>query len=300
MDKLGRAAAGATLAVWIARLSTHVTHDRGNRTAAAATPRADSYAADIFNICPKLNLRTSCCNCGFEDVIVEVDNEEIGTTDSSGALQFPPLEARQQLLFELKGVPSCLLPGYTTEYIAQIRQPELAVMELKTMCHLWIYWLPPDNQEQPPKQEDDEVYADDFECPDDSELVDSIMPGVQGSAVLVCANEAQIPYEAKPLKGMLHCPGAVSGGEIRLDGQSMGPYAVCPASSAPRASCLLARARLSIEPPKGYSYQCKEPSPFATRCRQLGGCELQRLARSPVVVGFLQPITTDTANHSIC
>eukprot|EP00425_Heterocapsa_triquetra_P009774 CAMPEP_0195141040 /NCGR_PEP_ID=MMETSP0448-20130528/162250_1 /TAXON_ID=66468 /ORGANISM="Heterocapsa triquestra, Strain CCMP 448" /LENGTH=73 /DNA_ID=CAMNT_0040179419 /DNA_START=26 /DNA_END=243 /DNA_ORIENTATION=- len=54
--------------------------------------------------------------------------------------------------------------------------------------------------------------------------------------------------------------------------------------------CSLGALEFCIEAAKGFNYEPKRPSPLAERCEELGGCELQRLAQCPVVIGrFWRP-----------
>merc|ERR1739848_514857 len=51
--------------------------------------------------------------------------------------------------------------------------------------------------------------------------------------------------------------------------------------------CLLAGLNFQPEPPEGFNYVARDPSPLAARCEELGGCELQRLTQCPTVIGSI-------------
>jgi len=167
---------------------------------------------------------------------------------------------------------------------------------VKVDCPMWIYWVPPDEDE---------------EAAEDEELAEA--------TVWLALDQEQVPGEARPLEGYVDCPGTLVGC-VTLDGASLGPFmlppteqdtpsASRPSSAATAATlpaepteaqqgtdtagadtrCRLAGLQFRINPPSGYSYRAKDPSPLAERVEELGGCEAQRLLTGcPVVVGFLK------------
>jgi hypothetical protein len=112
--------------------------------------------------------------------------------------------------------------------------------------------------------------------------------------LFVCADPEQIPEEAKPIACTLSCPGAESI-QIHHDGESFGPVAIRQSVRKPVGSlpdeCLLAKVQfLCSNPPAGYRFRGRYPSPLTERTKEIGGCELSRLIAVPAVVGYLKPL----------
>merc|ERR1719272_1731761 len=129
-------------------------------------------------------------------------------------------------------------------------------------CLLWIYWVGPEKE--------DNEYDHDSDM-EDSHGIDSQSP--EGT-VWVSACGDQVPDEALPVTGVLHCPG-IQGGQLHLDGSSVGPYMLHPETGTQNGHCILSGLLVRPVPPDGYTYFAKEPSPLMERCEELGGCELQ-------------------------
>eukprot|EP00928_Gymnodinium_smaydae_P017553 TRINITY_DN16710_c3_g2_i1.p1 TRINITY_DN16710_c3_g2~~TRINITY_DN16710_c3_g2_i1.p1 ORF type:complete len:1091 (+),score=255.34 TRINITY_DN16710_c3_g2_i1:489-3275(+) len=106
--------------------------------------------------------------------------------------------------------------------------------------------------------------------------------------VWVCAAEHFVPEEAMPLQAEILCP-AAEPARLRLDGTAIGPVLLRRRADAPGSPlrCILAQVELRVQPPSGFSYRPRDPSPLAERCDELGGCELQRLMACPCVLGYL-------------
>ena len=83
-----------------------------------------------------------------------------------------------------------------------------------------------------------------------------------------------------------------------VNGSSMGPFELRRASNdddddaaaAAAIPCIASGVTLDVEPPDGFEYVPKDPSPLEERCEELGGCEYQRILACPQVVGTLVPI----------
>lgn len=150
-----------------------------------------------------------------------------------------------------------------------LREQWSARVHVLFSCQLYIYMLDPE-------EEDDEECA--------SEPGDARPPPKLEATVWVCGNEDSIPDEARPVKGVLHTPGARIP-EQRLQGERFGPLTIIRyPDDDPDQMCVLADA--SFVPEQG-SYRAKDPSPLSERCAYFGGCEFQRLLECPVVMGFL-------------
>mmetsp|Transcript_32364 Transcript_32364/g.58784 ORF Transcript_32364/g.58784 Transcript_32364/m.58784 type:complete len:1082 (-) Transcript_32364:8-3253(-) len=259
VTRLARLASGAAPALWLARLVAE-----GNDSPATSTVK------------PRLAVRTTCCATGMAGVRVSLNGEEAGTTDEEGELELR--SACDKCNIGLEGVPACLLPGGASEFVAHFGAQQDRV-ELETACLIWVYWVPPDEPEEPdPDWEDEDVPVD------------------EEGILFVCTNGDQVPDEARPIIGVLRCPGSEDA-EISLDGRSMGPFLLRPARShiVGESPCLLSQVTFDAVAPHGYTYRAKNPSPLAERHEELGGCEMQRLMAVPVGMGFLKRLTALTS-----
>jgi len=168
-------------------------------------------------------------------------------------------------------------------------------VSLDVACFLWIYWVPPEEDEDnfsmafEKASEEDSGYREQEEEAEEEEE-----PEQPVGTVWISSDGELVPEEARPISGMLECLGSKVP-EIQLDGRSMGPFTLTPvetaaARDAGRAPCLLSGLMIHPRAPEGFTYRPREPSPLAERCMELGGCEHQRLACCPVVIGYLTPI----------
>lgn len=164
----------------------------------------------------------------------------------------------------LTGVPASLLPGGATEFVAELSRGRQPHLHLQTL--LWVYWWLP----EPDEDEEEE----------EGELIEDAM-------VFVCANPEQIPDEARPVVGVLHCASGEEP-EIRLDGTTMGPIVLRRSRLQNGGDCLVSELLLDVDPPDGFRFEPRSPSPLAMRHEELGGCELQRLTMTPTVLGDLR------------
>jgi hypothetical protein len=139
-------------------------------------------------------------------------------------------------------------------------------------CSFWIFWLPPE--------------VEDTTYDDDSDMQD-YEANPEGT-VWIGGSSAQVPDEARPLAGVLECQGV----QIELDGKSIGPWPLCPRQCSQDSEEFCILSDLAIRPSSidGFTFRPRDPSPLKERCMELGGCEMQRLASCPVVVGYLKAI----------
>merc|ERR1712216_1118727 len=83
---------------------------------------------------------------------------------------------------------------------------------------------------------------------------------------------------------------------VEIDGTSMGPFELVRAERSPFGSsdswsCILRDIVVTVsQPPAGFRWRERDPSPLKDRCDELGGCEFSRLMRCPQVMGYLKPI----------
>ncbi|CAK9028354.1 unnamed protein product [Durusdinium trenchii] len=219
---------------------------------------------------PLLRVHSPCCSAGAAGVAVSLNGKEVGVISDHGELKLPMgeggLSYRGPCMVRIEGVPPCLLPGSTNEYVAHFQLTRQ--MDLELTCLLWIYWWRPE-----PEEEGEE----------------------EDAMVFVCANVEQIPDEAKPVVGRLCCLDAEEP-EMILDGQSVGPILLRRSRLSQKcesAPCLVSQVTLDVAPPASLGPGVRfvprgPPSPLQLRYEELGGCELQRLMCSPVVLGDLK------------
>ncbi|CAK0875379.1 unnamed protein product [Prorocentrum cordatum] len=170
-----------------------------------------------------------------------------------------------------------MMPDGNLEMVASYTAHAPSAVVLQTACPVWVYWLAPDSEP--------EGAEFDLECEP------------EGGLVFVAASPDQVPEDAQPVRGHLSCPGAEEHGRELL-GDSVGPYYLHHSAvsaqdgDASSPGCLLARLSIQMkdgQAPPMFRYEERDPPPLAERCRELSGCELQRLAGCPVVVGDLRP-----------
>jgi len=298
--RLAHLAATGVPAFWVARLAS-----RG-----AGSPGSTGGP-------PRLTVRSSCCGEGFPNAEVFVAGQSCGRTDENGQVDFPSQALsnsstqhsmrsssahrrgsrgkEQTLHLRIQGVPACLLPGGTSDYMLQWSSQDPGDVSLDVACFLWIYWVPPEEDEDnfsmafEKASEEDSGYREQEEEAEEEEE-----PEQPVGTVWISSDGELVPEEARPISGMLECLGSKVP-EIQLDGRSMGPFTLTPvetaaARDAGRAPCLLSGLMIHPRAPEGFTYRPREPSPLAERCMELGGCEHQRLACCPVVIGYLTPI----------
>jgi hypothetical protein len=203
----------------------------------------------------------SCCSLGWEKVDVCVDGVSHHTT------AYGDVNVNCEVFDRLVKVRV----GNSAAKEADMRLQEhwSGLIQLLFSCQLFVYALDPDDEDD----EDEEDEPEEKHSPQKPEV-----------SVWVCGNEGHIPDEARPVKGILHTPGARIP-EQRLQGGRFGPFSIMRhPDDDPEASCLLADA--TFVPDEG-SFRAKDPCPLAERCQELGGCEFQRLLECPVVIGFL-------------
>lgn len=292
---LAKMPAAGVPAYWVARLAS-----RGTGSPQSPGTRGSTV---------QMAMRSGCCSAGFPGAEVLVGGMSCGKTNdlgqvtlslggglsqasspsgSSPSRKSPSPQRRgkdQAVELRIQGVPACLLPGCSTEYVLQWQAQELGEVSLDMACLLWVYWMPPE-----------EPFEPDSEAESVDEVVEEEPP--QGT-VWISADSELVPEEAQPLTGVLECLGAKVP-EIQLDGRSMGPFILAPSETAAAreaagAPCLLSGLVIHPRAPQGFTYRAREPSPLAERCMELGGCEHQRLVCCPVVMGYLSQIQEPTS-----
>lgn len=227
---------------------------------------------------PSIELVTECCGCGFPEARITIGAQDVvsDAEDSRAATSHSGSGNDATYKLEIDGVPPCLLPGGVGELVVHRRSVEHANLQLPISCSVFIYWLLP--------EEDDPADADD-------DVEDQPLEPLDGT-VWVAVHSEHVPDEARALEGIVGLASSHSDA-FTMDGSSLGPYPLCrcivPSASRDPTHCLLGGFELQVQAPAGFHYRAKEPSPLKDRCTELGGCELERLANCPVVVGFLTP-----------
>lgn len=211
---------------------------------------------------PMLHVSSSCCGAGVVGVGVTLNGDDAGLLGEDGMKALP--SNCKHCTIGLTGVPASLLPGGATEFVAELSRGRQPHLHLQTL--LWVYWWLP----EPDEDEEEE----------EGELIEDAM-------VFVCANPEQIPDEARPVVGVLHCASGEEP-EIRLDGTTMGPIVLRRSRLQNGGDCLVSELLLDVDPPDGFRFEPRSPSPLAMRHEELGGCELQRLTMTPTVLGDLR------------
>ena len=253
VSRLARLANGDAPALWLARL---------------VAPTEDGIDGQE----PCLHVHSTCCSTGAAGVLVSLNGEAAGEIGENGELKLP--NATGPCVVGIQGVPSCLLPGSTNEYLARFDYSKR--MDLELACLIWVYsWHP-------------EVDEDEDDCDKDLGINDAM-----AAMVFVCTNVDQIPDEAKPVVGRLCCAEAEEP-EIILDGQSVGPV-LLRRSRLQGGSCLVSQLFVDVVAPPGYVYEARVPSPLQMRHEELQGCELQRLMHCPAVLGDLRSVRATSA-----
>eukprot|EP00929_Paragymnodinium_shiwhaense_P098806 TRINITY_DN60317_c0_g1_i1.p1 TRINITY_DN60317_c0_g1~~TRINITY_DN60317_c0_g1_i1.p1 ORF type:complete len:1988 (+),score=456.49 TRINITY_DN60317_c0_g1_i1:105-6068(+) len=218
----------------------------------------------------KLSLRTTCCRRGFLGAKVALKGQEPEELDEAGCIDLLRPRRGGTLELHFDGLPAACLPGESKECKVRCGPLEPACLEMEALCKFWIYWTPPE---------------------EDEEAADEEMPAE--GLIWIAADKEHVDDLAAPLVGQLVCPEA-AGDKVKLDGSSMGPFELrCGwISQGAVDPCILSTLSLeNVQPPAGYEFRAKRPSPLAERCIELGGCELQRLANCPMVIGFLPKLT---------
>eukprot|EP00928_Gymnodinium_smaydae_P033753 TRINITY_DN24099_c0_g3_i1.p1 TRINITY_DN24099_c0_g3~~TRINITY_DN24099_c0_g3_i1.p1 ORF type:complete len:1927 (+),score=336.51 TRINITY_DN24099_c0_g3_i1:499-5781(+) len=230
----------------------------------------------------QLELRTRCCGRCFAGSQVEVDGAAARPFDDDGIIKLCRRRRSDRsgsMQIQISGVQAHLLPDGATACTIPYGEEVPATRSFDVSAVVWVYWVPPG------EDEDDDGEADAEEC-----------EAVSTGTVWVAADPDQVPEEALPLRGTLHCPGAAVAA-IHLDGSCIGPFllnrpleADAAGAESGEEACVLSGLVLEITPPEGFRYQAREPSPFVEHAIELGGCELQRLVHCPKAVGQLEPL----------
>jgi len=175
---------------------------------------------------------------------------------------------------EIDNLPACLLPKRSSRHGTKCGPFEPASIDLEVACLIWVYWIP--------AEETDAVEGE-----------KELAPG----RLFVVSDGDLPPPEARALQCVVEIP-AAKDPMVTLDGSSMGPFKVTMSKnlaeihrqSPEGTSCLLKMMKIHVKPIMGYEYLAHDPSPFAVHEEEVGGCQLQRLAKEPVEVGIFNAI----------
>lgn len=250
-----------TPALWVGRLE-------GEPEDSRRSFRRSGTRANVGTRRRQLVLRTTCCQRGFLGASATVDEAPVLFND--GVVDLPWEGGDASYRVRLDAIPECLMPGRCSDYMVHCSETSPESMDLDIACTFWIYWCPPE-----PEEDDDEEWSG--ESPE--------------GLIWITANSEHLPDDALPVEGVLECPCAEEA-EIVFDGSTKGPFTLCPAPNIAviaeadgNAPCLLAGLKFRAKPPHGYYHKAREPSPLQERCAELGGCELPRLVNCPVAIG---------------
>lgn len=225
---------------------------------------------------------TACCLEPLKDVEFQLEGAaQTGRTNEEGRCElFAPLGQRALSLQH----PVLGPKGRESRHIKVGRERSANEVVCRVDPQLFVYQTDPDPE--------DEEAVQDFEE----------TPFYDMSPAWIAADPGHLPEDAKPVECCLTCPWPDA---KRLLRASFGPETVgcvewglgegAATSEAsalrPGHVCPLASLRLRCRR-DGFTWAPKEPSPFALRTEELGGCELLRVMDCPVALGFFKPSVT--------
>lgn len=134
VSRLARLANGDAPALWLARL-------------VAPSDEIDGQE-------PCLHVHSTCCSTGAAGVLVSLNGEAAGEIGENGELKLPNVTG--PCVVGIQGVPSCLLPGSTNEYLARFDYSRRVDLELA--CLIWVYSWHPEVDEDEDGDKEDYVY----------------------------------------------------------------------------------------------------------------------------------------------
>lgn len=227
----------------------------------------------------QLSIRTTCCDRYFFGARIAHDGKDpVCVEDENGFVTFDRKRDKGTQEIEILDVPKIYLPDQQTQLCIECSPYEEMHVSLDVICKLWVYWVPPE-EEEPAEDEESDV-----------EPLEGML--------FVAADPEMIPDEALPLACSFNCKGLETP-TMKLDGTSMGPFDIIAeerrpfptaSSPAPFINCILANIRFSVlTPPEGFHWRQRMPSPLMERCEEIGGCELGRLMKCPQVMGYFKP-----------
>jgi hypothetical protein len=219
----------------------------------------------LFPPSVRFSLITSCCGCGFAGATATLLDHSSTEFDESGKVEIKRKRELHKevcdLVVQVDKVPLNLLPGGSMRFPTICKPMDRISLDLRISCLVFVYWTPPEDSE------------------DES---------ADGLVWMACDVE-HLPAEVLPVEGRMYCQGAETG-EYILDGTQVGPFLVQEIGSG-SGKCLLSGVSLEVStPPEGFKWRARDPPPFEERWNELGGCELQRLAILPQVVGYFTPL----------
>jgi len=248
-------------------------------------------------------LRTTCCGSAYATAEVATPLGVAQNCSDDGSFELPCVpEGGLQL--HIDGVPACLLPGSSCDFIIPEGRSQARKVDIEVSCLLWIYWVLIEDEESDAGVVDTidaasggemagTATADGADATQDDEVADA-------GCVWVAVNAEHVPDDARPISGVLRCPMACAA-ETVLGGHELGPFSLRVGSGIQAGglpSCLLATVSFDIVAPDGFEYRARDPSVLFERCEELGGCELERLANCPATLGFLKRVTQPGAPFS--
>jgi hypothetical protein len=211
-----------------------------------------------------VRLVTGCCGDAFADVRVELDGEAKGFTDSQGTFSSVATVGTHCVTFLIcTGDEKC---GVRMERGLTVVMGGKNDFEFTADVGVSFYCTDPDDEERSEDEED---------C---SPLYDP-------SCVWVAVDPAQIPDDAKPLRGQASCQNDV----VSIDSTGITPVNLrIDKHDTGAGPCPLADLAVHCSR-NGFCWCPKESCPLMERTTKLGGCEFLRLLTCPVAMGFLKP-----------
>lgn len=216
----------------------------------------------------ELRVVTGCCCEPFDGVSIAVDGQERGITDRFGKVgEFSLTEGEHSLKLEHMVFGQ---QGFAMKRIS-VTRGNSNVFTIVADTRFFIYTTDPD--------------------PEDLDAADVDMVP-DPSCVWIAANTSHIPDDAVPLLGNVSYK-TLKGEEMQapLSSQELRASVLQFGISHAQEHCLMSSVGLQCARP-GFAWEPKEPSVFAERLAEIGGCEFLRVLACPVALGWLKPAVT--------
>lgn len=266
-----------------------------------------------------VKLCTCCCRRPFTGATAAIGSRAPVPFDEDTRVEIPRKRGGGAHCFEIGNVPVDLLPDRVTKQVVEYEAGAAGsnTADIEVACPLYVYWEPPDTEDEAGELDDEgePIPPPDaliFVCVNPENISEDALPikgtidtfgavadvieldGSTKGPFHLCAPEHYLEREktrtrlgADMISAMEEDPTPAFEADVHATAD--GSTIVSPSGSG-LPPCLFSTLRFRLIAPEGYHYRCKEPSPFEERCREFGGCELQRIMACPVAIGFLTPV----------